>query len=180
MTRSVAFARYKSKQDYATPREFLEVVQLMFGTFDVDLAATPSNRACANFVGPPGNHPMHENELHRDALAPLADWDDLYASGYKTAWLNPPFADVKPWVMRCAMAEKLRILLLVPAAVGSNWWVDYVHRGADRVFFVRPRLSFDGKNPYPKDVALVEYNVRPEDVHPAAGPRPFYECWSWR
>lgn len=38
-----------------------------------------------------------------------------------------------------------------------------------RIVFPRPRLSFDGKNPYPKDLGLIVY-----------GEKPGYETWRWR
>ena len=57
---------------------------------------------------------------------------------------------------------------LVPAAVGSNWFRDYVD-GKALVLLLNGRLSFDGAGPYPKDCILCLYGIEPG-----------YEVWSWR
>jgi hypothetical protein len=88
-------------------------------------------------------------------------------------WLNPPFDPISPWAIKCAVSAPIRssmsrkILFLVPASVGSEWYAQHVHENA-LVLLLRPRLSFDGKNPYPKDCLLAVY-----------GERPGVECWKW-
>ena len=91
-------------------------------------------------------------------------------------FLNPPYADIAPWVRKCA-EEKLRlgnysgIAVLVPASTNSNWWADYVDGIAD-VRFSTGRLTFEGHTAsYPKDLALLLYST-----HREAG----YHIWNWR
>ena len=87
-------------------------------------------------------------------------------------WLNPPFANLRPWVAKAweESQEGAYVAMLVPAAVGSNWWRDFVHRKVP-VLFLNGRLTFVGEeNCYPKDLCLLLYS--PWCV---AG----YEVWSW-
>jgi hypothetical protein len=95
------------------------------------------------------------------------DWMEL--SGL--LWLNPPFDDIEPWAKKSyesAFGDR-EILLLTPASVGSSWFGEYVHRKA-HVLFLSPRLSFDGKSPYPKDCILSYFGKGD----------PGYEFWRWK
>lgn len=82
-------------------------------------------------------------------------------------FLNPPYFNITVWAKKCAVEVQLgaRILLLVPASVGANWWWDWVVPYAD-VYSVG-RMVFDdcydkqGKlitTPYPKDLFLCHYD----------------------
>ncbi len=141
----------KSKQDYATPPEFIEAVKrcLEIAAFTIDLAADETNTKAA--------------EYYTEAQDSLTqEW-----TFWGWAWLNPPFADISPWAKKCAESSA-RIAFLVPAAVGSNWFRDYVD-GKARVLLLNGRISFDGVGPYPKDCILCLY-----------GAEPGYEVWNWR
>jgi phage N-6-adenine-methyltransferase len=165
-----SFARGSSKQDYSTPVVFLAAVRERFGInrFAFDLAATVENARCEHFFGDPDRSHV---SIRCDALDALAqDWRQLRGD----LWLNPPFDRIAPWAAKCAISTiwsfipPRRIFFLVPAAVGANWWRDSVHEKA-LVLFLNGRLSFDGKNAYPKDCALCCYGFEPG-----------YECWNWR
>ena len=156
----------RSRQDYETPREFLAEAKFYLGIdeWQCDLAASPENAVCPRFIT--------EEE---DAL--VTPWP----TGDGWNWCNPPFADIEPWVQRAweetqrhkPRHEPLcRVAMLVPAAVGANWWRDWVHEKAD-VLLLNGRLSFDGKAPYPKDTALLLYAHQPST---SLG----YEVWDWR
>ena len=149
----------RSKQDYGTPREFLDALERRFGPIEFDLAATDENTK-----GPAWFTPAV------DSLA--QDWDRL---DVRLAFLNPPFGNIAPWAAKCAGSKRLRVAFLIPASVGSNWWARHVHGRAEIVSFLRPRLSFDGRNPYPKDCALVLYNANPLPGVATLFTR--YECW---
>jgi hypothetical protein len=171
-----ALARGQSKQDYGTPRKFLDAVVKRFGPLAFDLAAHQGNAVVSRWFGPGGEQ--------QDALAASCSWKKPVSN----CWLNPPFDTIRPWAEKCAatagfrtlgkspaiMKSELRasllrqrILFLVPASVGSEWFAQYVD-GEALVLLLRPRLSFDGKNPYPKDCLLACY-----------GELPGYECWKW-
>lgn len=148
--------RHRSKQDYATPLEFIEAFEKRFGPICFDLAAHAGNAQHAEYF-----------TEEQDALA--QDWFHVWARVRGWLWLNPPFNNIAPWARKCAEAQA-PIALLVPASVGSNWWREHVD-GKAQVFFLSPRLSFDGKNPFPKDCALCLY-------HYCVAPG--YECWRWK
>jgi len=156
------FHRGASKQDYATPKEFIEAVEKRYGKLVFDLAAHTDNHVTPAWFGPGG--------LAEDSLA--VNWYDACPAG--NLWLNPPFDNIAPWAEKCALDRRQdqRILFLVPASVGSNWFANHVY-GHAQVVFVRPRLSFDGKNPYPKDCMLCAYG----DLYPG---EPECICWDWR
>lgn len=145
----------RSKQDFATPDDFIAAVKRRLGIdeFVVDLAASASNAKAVRFL----------DEAH-DSLQ--FDWS-IYA-GRGWCWLNPPFGHIEPWARKCMLHRDSRIAFLVPASTGASWFTDWV-AGWARVLFLSPRLSFDGVGPYPKDCILALY-----------GEPPGYEPWDWR
>ena len=152
-----------SKQDYSTPPEFVSAVKglLIIDNFSVDLAASMTNFVCPVFY-----------DEQADALADKNPWT---VDGW--GWLNPPFAHIEPWVRKAYYESQngAKIAMLVPASVGANWWLKWVHMKATVIFLIG-RLTFVGhKDPYPKDCALLLYDEK--DSH---GIAPFYTVWSWR
>lgn len=161
----------ESKQDYATPKEFIDAVKKKFAVahFAWDLAATNEN--AVDGCGATGWYfgPTHCIAEQRDAL--INNW----ARHRGDLWLNPPYAHIAPWAEKCAASAPYRlvqrdrrIFFLVPAAVGSNWHAQHVD-GKARVYLLNGRISFDGKGPYPKDCYLAVYGMKPE-----------YSVWRWR
>lgn len=149
----------RSRQDYGTPPRFLDAVRwrLRIAAFALDIAASAENAVCPRFYTDEDN-----------ALRPERRWR---AEGW--SWLNPPFASMEPWVTKAALEATggAHIAMLVPAAVGANWWARWVAPFA-YVVFLNGRLTFVGKTaPYPKDCALLLY-------HPwgMVGT----EVWAWR
>lgn len=147
--------RHRSKQDYETPWELIRAIEKRWGPIACDLAATPDNFKSRNgcFITP-----------ERDSLS--VDWHHYTG----LLFLNPPFGDIKPWAKKCSeeSVRGARIAFLVPASVGSAWFADYVH-GKALVCPLLPRVSFDGKNPFPKDCMVCVY-----------GPTPGFEPWRWK
>lgn len=133
----------KSFQAYETPRDFLDAVEARFGKLTWDLSASDENRKAPCWI-----------TKEQDSLS--VDWNSTCASWL--CWLNPPFGNIGDWAEKCAKESRLgcRILFLTPASVGSNWFqrwvVPYAH-----VLELSPRLSFDGKSPFPKDLILSVY-----------------------
>lgn len=160
------FNRGGSCQTYSTPKIFIDAVKKKFSIreFAYDLAASTENTKAKHF--------FCEEE---DSLA--QDWTKLRGD----LWLNPPYSLIAPWAQKCAMSAPYppqvlktlspkpprRIFFLVPAAVGANWWRDFVHEKA-AIKFLNGRISFDGKNGYPRDCALCVYGEKAD-----------YECWHW-
>lgn len=129
------------KQDYGTPWEFIRAVERRFGPLSVDLAAHAENAKCRTFIGP-----------EQDSLS--VDWS-VYGGA---RWLNPPFSQIAVWAKKCAEYRHLPAwtLLLVPASIGSRWFVEHV-LGKAQVDGI-PRLTFEGESTaYPKDLMLCAY-----------------------
>lgn len=149
-----AHHRGSSRQNFATPPEFVHAVEARFGAITVDLAASADNAKAPAWI-----------DEERNSL--LVDWHKFDG----LLWLNPPFAHIKPWARKCDVESALgaRIALLVPASVGSEWFNDHVH-GRALVLPLRPRLTFVGADdPYPKDLMLCVFG------EPAG-----FEPWRWK
>lgn len=153
----------ESKQDYATPVNFIAAVKrrLKITEFAFDFAADTSNAKAACWF----------NE-RQDALR-QPEWEKQIGDGW--GWLNPPFSVIGPWALKCRLTMQAggKIALLVPAAVGSNWFRDYVD-GYAKVLLLNGRLAFMPDKPgwlYPKDCILALYEI---------GSVTNYEVWNWR
>ena len=146
----------RSKQDYGTPWAFIHAVEKRWGALDIDLAATEANAKAPIVITP---------EL------------DTFTFNWRTLqgrrWLNPEFAEIEPWARKCWQETPpgSSTFMLVPASVGSLWFLLWVFEKA-RVFFLRPRLTFEGQaDSYPKDLILCIYD---------AMQAPGFETWDWR
>jgi phage N-6-adenine-methyltransferase len=147
-----------SRQDFATPKGFIATVEKRFGKLEVDLAATARNAKAPRYVTPKEDSFSVEWQTEFDGMV---------------CWLNPPFGNIGPWAEKCAaegpyMGNGGVILFLTPASIGANWFARYVYRNA-LVIGLQGRLSFDGKNPYPKDLLSVF----------GPGVPPGFEVWDW-
>jgi phage N-6-adenine-methyltransferase len=144
MVTGAAFRRGKSKQDYETPATLICAVESRFGPITFDLAASAYNAKADKYC----------TEAD-DALTRV-----VWPSG-GLLWLNPPFANIRPWARKCCdNRASCKIAFLVPASVGSEWFAQYVFDKA-LVLFLSPRISFDGMEPYPKDCILAMYGWEP-------------------
>lgn len=149
---------HRSTQVVATPWELIDYAEERWGKITWDLAATRKNCKV--------RFPGFEKQVDRNArYGPGARHEDAlkmnWAKKKGTLWLNPEFGQINVWAQKCAETQlraDSRILLLVPASVGSNWWADFVDQRSD-VEFLRPRVKFVGhKQGYPKDLALCVYS----------------------
>jgi phage N-6-adenine-methyltransferase len=126
---------------YRTDPEFMEYIR---GKYKIigDLAAGDDNFQA----------PLYLTEKE-DALS--VNWREFYeicmaSEGEGYLWLNPPYDDIGAWAQKCAYAvmEGVKILFLVPAGVGTNWYRKYVEDFA-RVDLLNGRLVFEFL--YPED-----------------------------
>ena len=155
--------RGSSEQSVGTPRDLLDAVETRFGRITFDLAADANNCVVAPDVPHPTVYFTQQKTYFDKADDSLAqDWPLRGVN-----WLNPEFADVAPWVAKCrrwvssgrAEAGAL-VILLVPASVDSNWWMENV-AGHARVLSLNPRVKFVGhKQGFPKPLALCAYDAR--------------------
>lgn len=159
-----AFHRGTSKQDYETDPDFIREVRTRFGALDFDLAATKKNAQAPHFFGP-------GSSLTEDALA--CSWSHLAGN----LWLNPPYDAIATWAKKCSAYQgEGRILFLVPASVGANWFAELVYPFA-HTLILNGRLTFVGeKHPFPKDCMLAIYGK----LRPLNMPREVIDLWRWK
>lgn len=140
--------RGKSETVVGTPQVFVEAVETKFGELTIDLAASPENHKRSRYFS-----------KEDDSLA--QDWENAIGKGI--GWLNPPYNNITPWAIKGDEEGKrgAKILMLVPASVGSNWFRDYVH-DMHRVIFLNGRIQFVGQKwGFPKDLMLVGFGMKP-------------------
>lgn len=99
----------------------------------------------------------------KDAFA--HSWADLskkfgneHPSGRGLLYLNCEFNDITPWAKRFfeEMQKGANGLLLTPMTT-ANWFRDYM-AGKGDCYPLSGRLSFDGKNVFPKDCLITHYS----------------------
>ena len=117
-----------SFQAWRTPDALFQGIAEDFGPFDLDAAADIKNCKVLSFF-----------DEGADALAPGAKWLA------KNVWLNPPYADIRPWIDK-AEAEITeghcqQVVMLVPAAVGVAWFTHCLKN--HEVEFFDERIRFD-------------------------------------
>lgn len=152
----------RSKQDYRTPPEFLQALKNKLGIseFMCDVAATKDNAVASRYFT------EEDNALEQ------------YWGFGEHGWVycNPPFGDIKPWLAKAyseVRNNQAKVAMLVPASVGANWWLAWVHEVA-YVLFLNGRLTFVGETtPYPKDCAVLLY--APTFIGGGG-----YQIWDWK
>lgn len=147
----------RSKQDYGTPWELIRAVEKRWGRIGLDLAAVEANAKAPRYITP-----------EDDSLT--VAWHK--AAGRSLCWLNPPFSDIGTWVEKCAEESErgCRIVMLVPASIGSEWFARHVF-GKAGVYGIRPRVTFEGcSDPYPKDCMLLTWGMGDEGT---------LKIWRW-
>lgn len=131
-------------QIVGSPDDFMAALRQRFGPISLDLAANKHNTVARRFYG--------RGSMNPDAFA-VKRWPTLRASW---AYCNPPFGDITRWVARIMResARGCRTLLLVPAAVGADWFNTFIRPYA-YVLELTPRLKFKGHtHGFPKDLVL--------------------------
>lgn len=117
-------------QDWATPPEVVEPLQA-FKPIDLDPCSNAYSIVPARVsISPPD-----------DGLA--VAWHE-----YEHTYVNPQYDQQSPWLLKCAIERILfdadTITALIPAAVETAAFVDYVFGTADAVAFWKKRLRFIG------------------------------------
>lgn len=156
MARGPSIDRSGSKQNVGTPMIFVIACEAHFRCrFTMDLAADSYNTKV-----PKSFFTKEDNSL-------IQEWPRR-----GTNWLNPTYHNIPDWVdkARREAAKGADTIMLVPASVGSNWFVNHVHNKLE-VTFLNGRIVFDGETqPYPKDCMVIRFSTKV-----AAG----YKVWKW-
>lgn len=146
-----------SRQDYGTPPELLNAIRkrLDILDFEFDLAADETNTVVSsqNYGGDIG---LVKNHFNIEDNSLTKDWHKW--GGPKWMWLNPPFANITPWVEKAYKESKLgaHIVVLVPTSF-AEWWRDWVE-GKCYITNLQGRVKFVGcPAAYPKDISILLY-----------------------
>lgn len=145
----------RSKQDSATPADFIRAVENCFGKLSFDLAASFYNTKHPSYFAKEGS--CDPSALGFDSLK--QDWAALshLVAPNTILFLNPEFKIATPWVKKCHettpnLVNGVKIGLLIPASVGSNWYRDFVWQKSF-TNYLNGRLTFEeDEHPYPKDL----------------------------
>jgi len=147
------------KDDWATPPEVFDPLDAEFH-FDLDAAASASNRKCPIYFGPD-----QELECDRDGLR--SGWD---IPGVKAVWVNPPYSrGLQGKFIEHAAAESsslgITVVMLLPARTDTRAFHDWIwDRTAHKpqpwvreVRFLKGRIRFVGapaSAPFPSMVVV--------------------------
>lgn len=139
-----SISRGTSNQVVGTPPQFIQACEEKFGAITFDLAASPENAKRPDYFT------KEQNSL-------VQIWHKIAG----VLWLNPEFSNIGAWASKCRVEAEYgaKILMLVPASVGSNWYRDHVFEHA-RSVFMNGRIRFIGEtDDYPKDLMICAYGL---------------------
>ena len=125
-----------NKKDWCTPPKYVDVVRDFFGEIDLDPCSNKYSivNARVEYIFP-----------QKDGL--IDTWN------FKTIYVNPPYGinkksntSIRDWIKRCYDANRensSEVLALVPVAVNTKHWKEYIFGKADSVCFLSDtRLKF--------------------------------------
>ena len=125
---------------WATPQDFFDQQNVLYGPFTVDVCADATNAKC----------PVYFDKIT----------DGLKQTWTGKCWMNPPYGrEIGKWMKKAyeSAGNGTVVVCLVPARTDTRWWHDYAVKG--QITFVRGRLKFGGsKNSAPFPSALVVFS----------------------
>jgi phage N-6-adenine-methyltransferase len=125
---------------WATPQDFFNKQNLLYGPFNVDVCADATNAKCQKFFS-----------KEDDGLS--KDWNGK-------CWMNPPYGkEIGLWMKKAyeSSQQGATVVCLVPSRTDTKWWHDYAMKG--KITFIKGRLKFgDSKNSAPFPSAIVVFN----------------------
>lgn len=119
------------RDSWRTPPEIFATLNAEF-IFQLDAAATEQNRLCRLFIS------EEENTL-------TTSWAEAmgYAPGY--VWLNPPYSDITPFVLKAADQNRygcIGCVMLVPSDTSVGWFKEAIQTASEVRFITAGRLAF--------------------------------------
>jgi phage N-6-adenine-methyltransferase len=122
--------------EFPTPADLFHTLDREFW-FVLDAAASPSNAKCGRYFTKDDDGLARSWAVNRPEGWPGAVFlNPPYGRGITERWLD------KGWREMCL--HGCTVVMLVPAAVGSKWWVPLVVERAAEIRFVSGRLRFEG------------------------------------
>ena len=133
-----------ASNEWSTPAEMFHQLELRFGPFTLDPAATAANAKCPKFF-----------TAEDDGL--LQSWQG------HSVFCNPPYGrQIGKWVEKAFKESRqpaTQVVLLIPARTDTAYWHEYVMR-SDCIAFIKGRLRFgNSKNcaPFPSAVIFMGF-----------------------
>jgi len=162
-----------SRDTWETPDDLFFVMDLAFGHFDIDLAASDLNTRAEVWFEGPCIDPV-------DGVGCRCGLHVSYDFNGKSVWLNPPYSrSIEDWVWRChdLRHEGANVVILLPAATDTKWWQLLVHL-ADTVYLLVGRVQFKGttsSNPNGSAIAVFQHGGPPRRMDNAD-----IIMWDWK
>jgi phage N-6-adenine-methyltransferase len=124
------------REGWGTPQDMFDALDSVFN-FKVDLCADHRNHKCELYI-----------TEGIDLMSPGAeDAIDIFSGEDDYLWINPPYKSrggTGKYVQRAIdVAGSRGLVCLIPASVGSKWWLDHVWLNFDVFIFPR-RFNFEG------------------------------------
>lgn len=129
------------KTDWNTPQLLFDALNLEF-SFTLDAAATKASAKCLKYFTP--------------------EDDGLKQTWHGRVFVNPPFSNIKDWLLKAWQSDCEIIVFLVPARTDTQWWHQYVMKAnevrftIDRPHFVDPVTNVGKRAPF--GCAIVVFN----------------------
>jgi phage N-6-adenine-methyltransferase len=112
----------QGSDEWRTPGWLFAYAQRRWGPFGIDLAASAANAQCPVWVGVDGPHGVDPKG---------------------TAWCNPPFSEIEPFVLWAMQRRKeRRTVLLVPANRTEQAWFQASIQHASELVWLAPRVAY--------------------------------------
>lgn len=171
------------RQEVHTPRWFLDeaVRPAVGGVIGLDpcAASDPSRWFAKDSITAPGI--VHDLEAllltlpkgSKDAQAVKRSLRAIYSTPPElpgetlSAFVNPPFAYLQPWIEWCRDAARrgVRVVGLWPVRPGNAWWIPGCRAAGGEIVFLSARFAFEGfKAAHPEDMACVAWNCQVPDL----------------
>jgi phage N-6-adenine-methyltransferase len=159
-----------SHDNWRTPKELFNVLDAEF-KFNIDAAASAENALVGCYI-----------TAEEDALK--TEWQHKGSELIHTAWCNPPYTLIGPFVQRAyeqSQKHHMTTVILIPAYTDPKYWSDYVMK-AHEIRFLKGRLAFldeDGmKKTSARFPSVVVVNKWIKGQFYGKAPNQF--TWDWR
>ena len=142
------YNKNNSEVDFWTPRDLFHNLELRYGPFDMDVAASAENALCLEYI-----------DKEQNALCDSVEW------GVRS-WCNPPYDDIGPWVSKAIRHTRefkdVVVVMLLPARTCTKWF-QLAWENAEQVEFIHGRVNFGGPHiiegasgaPFPSIVMVI-------------------------
>jgi len=136
MSKNKANHTESRNEQWRTPQGMYDKLDSVFD-FKIDLCASHENHKCSLYI-------TEEMDLMSPAIE---DTIEIFSGSSDYLWINPPYktgGGTGKFVGRAVeLAGPRGLVCLVPASVGSKWWVDHIWAHFETVIFPR-RFNFEG------------------------------------